>query len=189
MTEIEKLNIRLTDEEAKALVSAAQAGDKGALEQLFDSFTQLRTSLVKYYASRGVDADDVEQEFSLHFVASILEYDDSRCDSAIAHLVNKTKRKLAYFYRCERRYQQRFNLCGIGGYFDDQWNHLDTSEENIDLMNQIKELDDFSQKVILHYYFDDMTQQEIADHLGVSRMKVQRALDKSRAKLRKLLSK
>lgn len=54
-----------------------------------------------------------------------------------------------------------------------------------DIQKFVKRLDDLSQKIFVHRYFDEMNQEEIAALLGISRKTVYLRLEKIEERLRK----
>ena len=61
---------------------------------------------------------------------------------------------------------------------------LDRSLDRLDLQRLMPGLDSREQMVLRRIYFDDLTQREVAEELGVSQMQVSRLLARSLAKLR-----
>ena len=59
--------------------------------------------------------------------------------------------------------------------------------DRVTLVEKIKDLDERSRKIIFYRYFEDMTQQEIADRIGVSQVQVSRLEKKILNKLKKAL--
>jgi RNA polymerase sporulation-specific sigma factor len=55
------------------------------------------------------------------------------------------------------------------------------------LVENIKQLDERSRKIIFYRYFEDMTQQDIADKIGVSQVQISRLERKILNKLKEAL--
>src|SRR5262249_34213251 len=65
--------------------------------------------------------------------------------------------------------------------------HVDRADETARLMNRVAELPDELREVLLLYYYEDVTYQELAEMLGVSSATVNARLTKARAMLREKL--
>ncbi len=65
--------------------------------------------------------------------------------------------------------------------------HVDRADETARLMDHVAELPEELREVLLVYYYEDVTYQELAEMLGVSSATVNARLTKARAMLREKL--
>lgn len=174
------------------LIRQSQSGDRVALEILMDQFYPFRKVLVQRFSDKGIDNDDLSQQIDLFFIESILLYDSKKDKSPIRHIVSKTKRDTWTYYRKEMNYFV----------YDDFVQWTDDDSDTNPLSIQTKE-DDVVDEIVIRqaidliperyryivelYYFESLTQQEIAERLGIDQSNVNRALKRAREKLRNIL--
>lgn len=172
------VKIRLTDVETKELVFQAQQGDKEKLTELYNAFEDFRLNLAKSFYGKGVDWEDIQQEVDKNFMLSVYGYDPNKSDSAILHIVSRTKRTTLNYYNTELEYKNNVTLKPIIYPEDGLVGTLDVSEEYLDFIDEVSDFSDEEKKVIFYYFVLGYTQEETAREIGISRMKVQRISQK-----------
>ena len=183
---------KLTESQVKTLVKHSQAGDHGALKTLLKAFRPFRKRLARKFSINEFYGDDnvkdVHHQVDYFFISAILDYDPSYNSPATVHIVARTNLDMLNFYRKEVAYQDRFVTYGClsdlsalpTGGLDD----IEAAEMRIDIANALKRCEPIERQMFLLYYYEGMTQEEVASLLGVSRASVQRALSKATNVLR-----
>lgn len=187
---------KLEEQEVKRLVYLAQGGDEKAMQELIMAFRPFRRGLTwkfsinEFYSSK--DVEDVRRQVDLCFTSAVLSYDPSYNSPAIVHIISKTRHDTLSFYRKEIAYQERFISYGglsdiAPDFMDSADDQLDAVELKIDIIDIIKTCKDIDKLIFIKYFCEDMTQQEVADSLGLSRSFVQRSTVKMKKMIEHLI--
>lgn len=126
--------------------------------------------------------DLLEQKYcrsvTLEEIASFLEIPVEKVSDTI--LSNEYVRSLEYVLNDDGK---ELNLYDTYGYVEKAYN-----EDIMDLKSEVENLDDFDKKFIDLRYYQDKTQQEISEELGMSQVQVSRKENKILTKLRRNLT-
>ncbi len=167
-------NVRLTEEDVKRMVKNSQSGDDKSLLQLYQAFSFFRKGLLSFYSGKGVDEGDIKQELDLAFISSVLDYDTKKHDSAILHIVSKTRRILWGYYRAELVYKKRNRFFSGECPWSDLVDYFDVNEDMLDLKVIARNLSTLEREVLFYHLYLGYTQQETAELLGVSQSTIHR---------------
>ncbi len=179
----------------ESLVAKAQAGDKGAMEQLFARYGGVIRSKARGFFLAGGETDDLVQEGMMGLYKAVIDYTPS--ESALsfknfAHLC--ISRKIIDAVKMGDRkknlplnnYISLFSSdCDLRG--KDPLEGLIMSEDRQEFRQKISGvLSDFEFKITI-MYVDGLTTAEICQSTGKDSKSVDNALQRSKKKLQKLL--
>lgn len=230
------------------LITAAQKGDKAAMEELISGNMGLVRSIAPRFADRGVEYDDLLQIGTLGMIKAVKSYraefntvfstyavpliigeirrflrDDgiikiSRTTKRAAQNAMKQREKFISEKGREPRVSELAELCGcseeelvealeasypmhslsesvgdddsvtLEGTVASDGDEIGELCELLSLRDAVKKLEPVERRIIYLRYFRDYSQQQTADALGLSQVKISRSEKKIYEKLRELLS-
>mgnify|MGYP000866051863 CR=1 FL=1 len=189
--------IRLNESQVRRLVTLAQSGNHEAIKTLLRAFRPFRKRLANKFSInefyKGSNVEDINRQVDFFFTSAVLDYDPSFNSPAILHIVSKTNRDMLDFYRKELIYQERFVSYGglsdmPSGPMDDTVTDIEMAEIRADIANALKGCRERDKKIFLLYFYEELTQEEIAVILGISRARVQRSIARTRKILQSYLN-
>ncbi|NRD81121.1 sigma-70 family RNA polymerase sigma factor [Bacillus sp. BRMEA1] len=166
------------------LVKKARKGDDAAFEELIYLHQNQLYRTAYIYVQNKEDALDVVQETVYKAYLSLdqlknPQYFKTWLIRILIHNANellRTGKKLIKI-KDESKYETS----------DEPTNKTNQTEQNIDLMAAIQQLDNSYQTVIILYYYHDLSVHQIACHMNVPEGTVKTYLHRARKSLKKLL--
>lgn len=181
----------LTDEKLAAM---AVEGKLSAFEELINRYKTSVFSVVYRILRHYQEAEDVSQEVFIIVYEKLYQFDANRkfapwinkiaVNTSISYLRKKKKALvLAFDETVSNQYEIPYSVC----YKNDPETMLAEKELRREIDEAILELSEGYREVILLRYRLDLSNQEIADFLGISRENVEVKIHRARKALRKIL--
>ena len=184
-------------EDTYALIEAAQQGDFEARELIVQQNTGLVKNLALKYSSMGYELDDLLQIGFIGLLKAIERFDTGFdvmfSTYAVPMILGEIKRyirddgniKVSRQLKTDMRNlrlirEEYYNRTGNPpklSYLAEKINRESEEERNvsmIDLKNSISMLGERERQIIVLRYFKDMTQQQVAEKVGISQVQVSR---------------
>jgi RNA polymerase sigma-70 factor, ECF subfamily len=176
----------MSDEE---LVRQALAGSSGAYEQLARRWSPRVLAVCHARLGRSDWAEDLAQETLLRGLKSLPRL--SQPAKFGPWLCGIASRACLDWIKSVRRGRERVSSLDEQSDFVDEQNDSASASEQQDevgrLMSQVQRLPMPYREVLMHYYYDDCTYEQLAELLGVSAATVNARLTKARQMLREKL--
>lgn len=136
-------------------------GDEKALDYLYRKYYKMMTNLIMKNNGTEQEAKDIYQDALIVFWQKVVGNDlvlTSKISTYIYSIcLNLWRKELDRKSRLTNETQQE------SGYLDD-----DSKERNFIIRDCINQLGDTCRKILMYYYFDDMSMQDIAKKLNLA---------------------
>ncbi len=136
-------------------------GDESALDYLYQKYYRMMTNLIRKNNGTEQDAKDIYQDALIVFWQKVVSNElvlTSKISTYIYSICLNLWRK-----ELDRKSKLTYETQQESGYFDD-----DNKERNLIIRDCISQLGDTCKKILMYYYFDDMSMQDIASKLNLA---------------------
>jgi len=171
----------LASERLSDLVDQALAGSKEAFELIYESTANEVYRTLYLLSGSGSDAEDIAQNVYMEFYRSLDRYDRSRPLAGWLHGI--ALRQLRAHKRKTWRETRKERKAGIYRLSENATEQPETIE-GAGLVHELSALPDKYKQVLVLKYFNDLSQQEIADVSGIPLGTVKSRLNQGLARLR-----
>lgn len=175
------------------LVEEAIKGNKEALEEIIDRLQPLIISSIRKYYNKGNEYEDLIQEGNLTILESLKDFDQSRG----VHFLGYIKLNLKYLYLNKHKRKIHLSLNEPVG--DGEVEAIDLleskdkdaidilleDERSLELNMALERLTERQKEVVLLFYMENMSMEEIGKKLGISYRTVVNLKTKALENLRK----
>lgn len=175
------------------LVEEAIKGNKEALEEIIDRLQPLIISSIRKYYNKGNEYEDLIQEGNLTILESLKDFDPSRG----VHFLGYIKLNLKYLYLNKHKRKIHLSLNEPVGNGEveaidlleskakDAIDILLEDERSLELNMALERLTERQKEVVLLFYMENMSMEEIGKKLGISYRTVVNLKTKALENLRK----
>jgi RNA polymerase sigma-70 factor (ECF subfamily) len=172
----------LSRDELRLVVARAQAGDKQAFDKIVESFQDMAVGFAYSLLSNFEQAEDAAQEAFLRAyldLAQLAEHD--RFGGWFRAIL---------FHQCGRMTRRRYipsvplsTASHLASDTPSPWEHLDATEREMEAAKIVDSLPDRERPIVVLFYMDSYSQQEIAQFLDVPVNTVKKRLQSARKRL------
>lgn len=180
----------ITDER---LVHEALQGSIEAFEELIERYQRLVFTIAYRMTGHREEAEDISQEVFITLYRKLYQFDTSRkfppwlqritVNTCITHLRKKNKVVMLNF---DETWSNRNQLFPTANY-EDPAVVYDQKELMAEIWDAVRQMPENYRAMIVLRYQLELTNQEIADTLGISRENVEVRMHRARKSLRKIL--
>lgn len=169
---------RLDDETLTKLINKSKDNDLESFDSIINSFRPLINSLIYKFSKMGLDKTEIKNEAESALARAILDYDQELDPSPIRHLSCRARYGIWNLYAKSMNYFKYPKPLMFGDFTQLRKkiniNNSDVRNENweddvldaLELKRAIEILPVNQKRIIQLYFYDDMTQSEIAEQLG-----------------------
>jgi RNA polymerase sigma factor (sigma-70 family) len=171
----------------------AKGADNMTIDDRLNEFEKTIVNLTKYNKVKGYDPDDLAQDLRMLLIHCVEHFDPTRNVKFKTYFI---KSSLNYIYKMQKKYYNYYsNQIDIIGQnknssFEealDSYYIRDIEEDYLslipDILDRLKKLPQGN--ITLEYYFDNMTQQQLAEKYKISQVMVHKILQNNLAELKK----
>ncbi len=151
------------------LIAAISAGNdlNRAIRFIYQQYSQATSSFILYHGGSEQDADDIFQETVVAFI-DVVKKGKYRMESSIKTFLTSIARNY-WFNEMKKRDRsgQRDKVFELGRDKDeaDVSEHIAEMEKKRQLRDLVDQLGDSCRKVLVLFYYENMSMKEIVDHL------------------------
>jgi RNA polymerase sigma factor (sigma-70 family) len=157
---------KYTDPELIAAISAGRDLNN-AIRYLYQQYSEATSSFIMHHGGSEQDADDIFQETVMAFIDTVKK-GKFRGEASIKTFLNAIARNY-WFNEMKKRGRagQRDKVFELGRDKDeaDISHHISEMERRRQLRSLVDQLGDSCRKVLVLFYYENMSMKEIADHL------------------------
>lgn len=165
--------------------------DRSKFQIIYETYSKLMFFLARQIVMDDRDAEDAVQEAFIKIIENLDKISDPKCPKAKHFIVVIIKRTAIDFKRKQNREPEMVAIDETtGGMYiaDNTDTEYQKVDDSIDLSKAIAGLSDTYRDVILLKYYQDYTDSQIAELMGLSVSNVQKTIQRARKKLEQELS-
>ena len=161
-------------EHTLALIGRAHQGDKAARDTLFKENEGLIYSVARRFLGRGVEMEDLFQIGSIGLLKAIDKFDETYMVKFSTYAVPMIAGEIKRFLRDD-------GILKVSRSLKENYYHVYQCKEQLEVLygreptvTELGELEGKDRTLIYMRYFQELTQSQIADRLGISQVQVSR---------------